>query len=71
MIRSKAFRVTAVAGVVWFGIGLRDIYAPHLFRFDERIADGSTVALDFGLGMMFLLIAFGFRQAEPTRARMN
>jgi hypothetical protein len=65
MNKRKAFWLTTLAGVIWFGIGLRDIFAPHLFRFDGRVADSSTVSLDFALGVMFLLIAFGFLQARP------
>ena len=50
---NAAVWVCAAVGVIWMGIGLRDFFAPHLFRFDGRVAATSTVILDFAVGAIF------------------
>ena len=50
MKKRAAFWITAMAGLIWTGIGLRDIFAPHLFRFDGQAATNTTVVLDFVVG---------------------
>ena len=66
MARKTAFWLIAVVGILWFGIGLRDLYAPGLFSFSPNIPTDSTIALDFVAGAAFLICAFSFRQARPT-----
>ena len=62
-MNKKAFWLNVAVGVVWIGIGLRDLFAPHLFKIDGRVATTSTVILNFAVGVMFLLVAFSFHQA--------
>ena len=64
MNKTTAFWITAAVGALWIGIGLRDLFAPHLFRFDGRVADNSTVILDFAVGTLFLIAALSFRKAK-------
>lgn len=59
-----AMTINAAVGLIWIGIGLRDLFAPHLFRFDGRVADTSTIVLDFVVGAIFLVAAFSFLQAR-------
>jgi len=55
-----------MAGLIWIGIGLRDIFAPHLFRFDGQISTNTTVVLDFVVGGLLLLSALALRRAESS-----
>jgi hypothetical protein len=68
MTQKLAVWLCAVVGVVWMVIGLRDVFAPHLFRFDGRVAEGSTILLDFASGVVFLGCAFALRQANLKTA---
>lgn len=56
----------AVVGMVWIGVGLHDLFAPHLFRFDGQVAAGSTLILDFAAGATFLACAFCLHHARPA-----
>jgi hypothetical protein len=67
MVR-KAFWINAVVGLMWIGIGLRDAFAPHLFRFDGQVATNSTVSLDFVVGILFLVAAVSLRAIKSTGA---
>jgi hypothetical protein len=66
MNKRTAFWLTAVVGLVWIGIGLRDVFAPHVFRFDGRVATDSTVILDFVVGAAFLLAALSLRGPKSS-----
>jgi len=57
-------RLNAAVGIIWICVGLRDLFAPHFFRFDGQVATTSTVVLDFAIGAIFLLAAFSFHQAK-------
>lgn len=66
MNKRTAFWMTAVVGLLWIGIGLRDLFAPHVFRFDGQVAANSTVILDFVVGAAFLFAALSFRRAKSS-----
>lgn len=66
MTRKIAFWLTAAVGVLWLGIGLRDLFAPGLFSFSPSIASNSTIVLNFVTGVLFLLCALSFRLVKPT-----
>lgn len=62
----RAILLNFAVGLVWIGIGLRDLFAPGLFSFSPTVASSSTIVLDFAAGAAFLFCAFFFRQARPT-----
>jgi hypothetical protein len=62
---NAAVRINTVVGIVWFVIGLRDLFAPHLFRFDGQVATTGTIILDFAAGAIFLLTALSLHKAKP------
>lgn len=64
MNKTTALWLNAAAGVLWIGVGGRDLFAPNLFRFDGRVATGGTVILDLATGAIFLFVAFCFHQAR-------
>ena len=64
MNKTTAFWINAAVGALWIGIGLRDLFAPHFFTFDGRVADNSTVILDFAVGTIFLIVALSFHKAK-------
>lgn len=59
-----AARLNLAVGIIWLGLGLRDLFAPHLFRFDGQVATTSTVVLEFAVAAIFLLGGFCFYQAQ-------
>jgi hypothetical protein len=63
-MKKAALWLPFVAGVLWIGIGLRDLFAPSLFNFSGRIASKSTMILDFATGAIFLFVALTFRNAK-------
>ena len=63
-MKKAAFWLPLVAGVLWIGIGLRDLFAPDLFNFSGHIASKSTMILDFATGAIFLFVALTFRNAK-------
>ena len=64
MNKTTAFWITAVAGLLWTGIGLRDVFAPHLFTFDGQVATRSTIILDFVTGAVLLFAALTLRRTK-------
>ena len=60
-----AVGVSVAVGVIWIGIGLRDLFAPHLFRFDGQVAAVGMVILDFATGAVFLFTALSLYKAKP------
>jgi hypothetical protein len=58
--------INFAVGVLWIGIGLRDLFAPGLFSFSPNVASHSTIVLDFAAGAAFLFCAFCFNQAKPA-----
>lgn len=59
-----AVGVSVAVGVMWISIGLRDLFAPHLFRFDGQVAAVGTVILDFATGAVFLFTALSLYKAK-------
>jgi hypothetical protein len=66
MTKKTAIWINVAVGLLWIGIGLRDLFAPGLFSFSPTAASNSTIVLDFAAGAAFLFCAFYFRQAKPT-----
>ena len=66
MTKKTALWLSAAVGILWIGIGLRDLFAPGLFSFSPIAASNSTIVLDFAAAAAFLFCAFGFRQSKPT-----
>jgi hypothetical protein len=66
MTQKMAVWLNVAVGVVWILIGLRDLFAPHLFRFDGQVAATGTLVLDFVAGAAFLLCALSLRQLRLT-----
>ena len=58
-----------VAGLLWILAGARDLFAPGFFSFSGRPVSGSTIAIDFAIGMVFLIIAIS--QAATSRSHKN
>ena len=59
-----------VAGLLWILAGFRDLFAPGFFSFSgRRTVSGSSIALSFTIGIVFLLIASS--QAVGTRRIKN
>jgi hypothetical protein len=50
-------------GILWIGVGLRDLFAPHFFS--PNVASTSTIILDFAVGAIFLFSAFMFYRSKP------
>ena len=65
MNKKTTMWVHLAVGLLWIGIGLRDLFAPGLFSFSPTPASNSTIALDFAAAAVFLFCAFYFRQARP------
>jgi hypothetical protein len=63
---NNAVWLNFAVGMVWLGLGLRDLFAPRLFRFDGQVVVGSTIMLEFAAAAIFLVSAFCLRQARPT-----
>lgn len=66
-VNSTAFWINAVVGLLWIGIGLRDLFAPHLFRFDGQVATRNTIILDFVAGGAFLVAALALWRTKSRR----
>jgi hypothetical protein len=72
MTNKTAFRfnnavwLNLAVGMVWMGVGLRDVFVPRLFRFDGQVAVGSTIIFEFAAAAIFLVSAFCLYQAKPT-----
>jgi hypothetical protein len=63
MSQEMAVRLNVAVGAVWILIGLRDLFAPHIFRLDgQAAATTGTLVLDFAAGAPFILCAFSLRQ---------
>lgn len=57
-MKKASFWLSLVAGVLWIGVGLRDLFAPGFFSFSGRVVSNSTLILDFATGAIFLFVAF-------------
>jgi hypothetical protein len=45
------------AGTLWMLAGIRDLFAPGFFSISGRSVSGSSIALDFAIGVVFLIMA--------------
>ncbi len=66
-MKNPAFWGFIVASVLWFGAGLRDLFAPGFLTFYGHPVSNSAVTLDFAIGAMFFVIAFSFHKVRPSR----
>ncbi len=65
MAKSKTMMwLSIVAGVLWILAGMRDLFAPGFFSISGRTASGSSVALNFAIGIMFLVVAVSSQAAR-------
>ena len=62
MNNKTAVWINAAVGILWIGIGLRDVFGPGLFSFSPSVANDSTIIPDFTAGVIFLFIAFCFQK---------
>ena len=53
-----------LAGSLWILAGIRDLFAPGFFTISGGTVSGSSIALDFAIGIVFLVI--GSSQAVRT-----
>src|SRR5262245_54575751 len=54
-----------LAGALWIAAGLRDLLAPGFFNISGRTVTGSSIALNFAIGIVFLII--GVSQSAGMR----
>ena len=66
-MKKPAFWGFIVASVLWFGAGLRDLFAPGFLSFYGYPASNGAVTLDFAVGAMFFVLAFSFYKVNPSR----
>lgn len=62
----KAVWLCAVVGLIWIGIGLRDMFAPHFFNISPNVPETSRIILDFAAGVAFLACAFSLHKSQPS-----
>ena len=67
MNKATAFWITALVGLLWIGIGLRDVFAPHLVRFDGQVTTRSTIILEFVAAAAFLFAALTLRRSKSSQ----
>jgi len=53
-----------LAGLLWILAGIRDLFAPGFFNMSGRTVSDSSIALNFAIGIVFLVI--GSSQALRT-----
>jgi hypothetical protein len=58
-----------VTGALWILAGIRDLFAPGFFSISGRSVSASSIALNFCIGIVFLVIAGS--QAGRTRSLKN
>jgi hypothetical protein len=46
-----------LAGALWILAGIRDLFAPGFFSASGRTVTGNGIALNFAIGIVFLIIA--------------
>lgn len=46
------------AGSLWILAGIRDLFAPGFFNISGREVSGSSIALNFAVGIVFLILAY-------------
>lgn len=58
-----------LVGLLWILAGLRDLFAPGFFNISGRTVSGSSIALNFAVGIVFLII--GSFQAVRTHRHIK
>ena len=58
-----------VAGLLWILAGTRDLFAPGFFSIIGRPVTGSGIAVNFAIGVVFLILASS--QAVRTHSHEN
>ena len=58
-----------LAGLLWILAGIRDLFAPGFFSINGRIVTDSSIALNFAIGIVFLII--GSSQAVRTHRHIK
>lgn len=58
-----------LAGVLWILAGIRDLVSPGFFNISGRTVTGSSIALNFVIGIVFLI--FGISQSAGMRNTKN
>ena len=61
--------LSILAGLLWILAGIRDLFAPGLFSISGRTVSGSSIALNFVVGIVFLII--GSSQAVRTHIKKS
>lgn len=57
MIKHKAVTwLFLLAGLLWILAGVRDLLAPGFFNMSGRTVTGGSIALNFAIGIVFLII---------------
>ena len=64
-----AFWLFIVAGTLWMLAGLRDLFAPGFFSINGRVVTGSSIALDFAIGAVFLILSHGIARRSRDQTR--
>lgn len=64
-----AMWLSIVAGLLWILAGIRDLLAPGFFNISGRTVSGSSIALNFAIGIVFLI--FGSSQAVRTHRQIK
>ena len=57
------------AGLLWILAGIRDLFVPGFFSISGRTVSNSSIALDFAIGIVFLVI--GTSQAVSTHRHIK
>jgi hypothetical protein len=63
-MKKPVFWGFVIASALWIGAGLRDLFAPGFLTFYGHGTSNSAVTLHFGIGVMFLILAFGFYKVK-------
>jgi hypothetical protein len=58
-----------LAGLLWILAGIRDLFAPGFFNISGRTVSSSSIALNFVIGIVFLII--GSSQAVRTHRQIK
>lgn len=58
-----------LAGLLWILAGIRDLFAPGFFTISGRAVSGGSIALNFVIGIVFLVIATS--QAVRTHRKIK
>ncbi len=60
------FYIFLLIGVVWIAVGLRDIYGLGFLAQNGREVSDLRIAMNFFLGIFFLIIAWGLNRKRKS-----